>query len=102
MSFAKELRSLQIQKRSFIPQKDSFIDEYISIYLYSDNQHCCPRGVMVKAMDCGTIVSEFVLHSRYYLHIRAIPLGKVMNPLILPAMGLIVPLLFLLGEWLWH
>ena len=21
----------------------------------------CPRGVMVKAMDCGIVVSEFVL-----------------------------------------
>ena len=26
----------------------------------------CPRGVMVKAMDCGIVVSEFVLQSRYY------------------------------------
>ena len=47
----------------------------------------CPRGVMVKAMDCGIVVSEFVLQSRYYVHFRAITLGKGMNPLILPAMG---------------
>ncbi len=25
----------------------------------------CPRGVMVKAMDCGIVVSEFELQSRY-------------------------------------
>ena len=25
----------------------------------------CPRGVMVKAMDSGIVVSEFVLLSRY-------------------------------------
>ena len=25
----------------------------------------CPRGVMVKAMDCRIVVSEFVLQSRY-------------------------------------
>ena len=40
----------------------------------------CPRRVMVKAIDCGIVVREFVLQSRYTL-------GKGMNPLILPAMG---------------
>ena len=47
----------------------------------------CPRGVMVKAMDCAIVVREFVLQSRYYVHFRANTLGKGMNPLILPAMG---------------
>ena len=42
---------------------------------------------MVKAMDCGIVVSEFVLQSRYYVHFRANTLGKSMNFLILPAMG---------------
>ena len=46
----------------------------------------CLRGVMVT-MDCGIVVSEFVLPSRYYIHFRANTLGKGMNPLILPAMG---------------
>ena len=54
----------------------------------------CPCGVIVKAMDCGIVVSEFVLQSRYYVHFRANTLGKGMNPLILLAMGKIVPLLF--------
>ena len=45
-----------------------------------------PRGVMVKAMDCRIVVSDFVLQSRYYVHFRANTLGKGMNPLILPAM----------------
>ncbi len=54
----------------------------------------CPRGVMVKAMDCGIVAREFVLQSRYYVHFRANTLGKGTNPLILPAMGKIVPLLF--------
>ena len=49
---------------------------------------------MIKAMDCGIVVSEFVLQSRYYVHFRANTLGKGMKPLILPAMGQIVPLLF--------
>ena len=47
----------------------------------------CPRSVMVKAMDCGIIVSEFVLQLRYYVHFQANTLGKGMNPLIFPAMG---------------
>ena len=46
-----------------------------------------PRDVMVKAMDCGIVVSEFVFQSRYYVHFRANTFGKGMNPLILPAMG---------------
>ena len=46
-----------------------------------------PRGVMVKAMDYGIVVREFVLQSRYYVQFRANTLGKGMNPLILPAMG---------------
>ena len=54
----------------------------------------CPCGVMVKAMDCGIVVSKFVLQLRYYVHFRANTLGKGMNPLIFPAMGLIVLLLF--------
>ena len=46
----------------------------------------CPRGVMVKAMDCGIVVREFGLQSRYYVHFRANALKEGMNPLILPAM----------------
>ena len=49
---------------------------------------------MVKAMDCRIVVSEFVLQSRYYVHFRVNTLEKGMNPLILPAMGWIVPLMF--------
>ena len=30
-------------------------------------------------MDCGIVVSDFVLPSRYYVHFRANPLGKGMN-----------------------
>ena len=51
------------------------------------NKQWCPRGVMVKAMNCGIVVSEFVLQSCYYVHFRADTLGKGINPLNLPAMG---------------
>ena len=47
----------------------------------------CPRGVMVKVMDCGIVVSEFKLQLRYYVHFRANTLGKGMNTLIPLAMG---------------
>ena len=42
---------------------------------------------MVKAMDCGIEVSEFVLQQRYYVHFRTNTPGKGLNPLNLPAMG---------------
>ena len=47
----------------------------------------CPRGVMVKAMDCEIVISEFELQSRYYLHFRTNTFGKGMNPLNLPSVG---------------
>ena len=49
---------------------------------------------MVKVTDCGIVVSEFEFQSHYYVHFRTNTLGKGMNPLILPAMGQRVPLLF--------
>ena len=62
----------------------------------------CPHGVMVKVMDCGIIVSEFVLQSRYYIHFRANTLGKDMNPPYPSSYGLNSTTTVLLGEWLWH
>ena len=47
----------------------------------------CSRGVMVKAIDCGIIVSEFELQSRYYVHFRTNSFGKGKNANILRAMG---------------
>ena len=60
----------------------------------------CPRGVMVKAMDCGIVVSEFELHSRYYVHFRANTesIGKGMNPPHPPSYGLNSTTTVLLGE----
>ena len=66
---------------------------YIYIYIYH-NTRGCPRGIIVKEIDCGLVISEFELQSRYYVHFRANTLGKGMNPLIPPAMGQILSLLF--------
>ena len=37
--------------------------------------------VMVKAMDCEILISEFEPQSRYYIHFRANTFGKGMIPL---------------------
>ena len=63
-----------------------YICIYICIYMYIYIGGCS-CGVMVKAMDCRTVVREFVLQSCYYAHFRANTLGKGRNPLILPAIG---------------
>ena len=34
-----------------------------------------PRGVMVKSMDSGIVVRDFVLQSRYYVHFQAYTMG---------------------------
>ena len=51
------------------------------------NLSVAKKKKMVKAMDCGIVVREFVLQSRYYVHFRTNILGKGMNPLIPLAMG---------------
>ena len=54
-----------------------------------------PRVVVAIVQDWGLEESEFELQSRYYVHFRINPVGKGMNPLILPA-------IVLLGRWFWH
>ena len=99
--------------KSKIPVTHSRVWVYIYIYIYiyiikySVSSIFClmysyqiwwgyPRGVMVKAMDYGIVVSNFVFQSHCHVHFWANTLGKGMNSLILPAMDLIVPLLFFL------
>ena len=52
-----------------------------SIYALKSTGGGCPRGIMVKAMDCGIVVSEFVLQLYYYVHFQANTVGKGMSPL---------------------
>ena len=56
--------------------------------------HTKASPLMVKAMDYEIVVREFELQSRYYVHFRTNTLGKGMYPILLPAMGQIVPHLF--------
>ena len=62
----------------------------------------CPPGVMVKVMDCGIVVSEFIFHSCYYVHFWVNTLGKGMTPPYPPSYVLNSTITVLLGEWLWH
>ena len=62
-----------------------------------------PRGVMVKALDCGIVVSEFELQFHYYLDFHMNTLGKGMNPHPYPpSYGLKSTTTVLLEEWIWH
>ena len=61
-----------------------------------------PRGVMVKSMDCGIVVSEFVLQSDYYVHFRANTPRKRYESPYPPSYGLNCTTTVLLGKWLWH
>ena len=62
-------------------------DRMCVFYLLVGAYSTLTRGVMVKVMACGIVVSEFVLQSRYYVHFQANTLRKGMNPLILPVVG---------------
>ena len=60
-----------------------------------------PCGVMVKAMDCRIVISEFELQLYYCIHFWTNTLGKGMNLLILHY-GLNSATAVLLKGWLWH
>ena len=57
------------------------------IYIYKENYiyflkiSYTPRGVMVKALDCGIVVNEFKFQSYYCVQYRTNTLGKDMDPL---------------------
>ena len=55
-------------------------------FTYMFNMYAHYNAKENKAVDCGIVVREFVLQSRYYVHFRTNTHGKGMNPLILPAM----------------
>ena len=51
---------------------------------------------MVKVLECDIVMSKLKLESHYCIHFWTNALDEGMNSLILPAIGLIVPLLFFL------
>ena len=61
-----------------------------------------PRRVMVKAMDCRIIVSEFELQSRYYVHFREKYPWERYEPPYPPCHVLNSATTVLLEGWLWN
>ena len=62
----------------------------------------CPRGVMVKATDCGIVVNEFVFQSCYYVQFRPNTPWERYEPTYPLSYRLNSTNTVLLGEWLWH
>ena len=62
----------------------------------SKNQTQKKKGgvLVIKKLDCRIVLSKLEFPSRFYVDFRTNTVGKGMNLLILPAMGLIVLLLF--------
>ena len=70
--------------RSIIQYNTSFTRSiFLSSISEDTGHHIISGGVMVKALDCGIVVREFELQSRFYVHFRT----KGMNHLILPFRG---------------
>ena len=62
----------------------------------------CPRGVIVKVMNCGIVVCEFELQSCYYIHFqKKYPRKRYESPYP-PCYGLNSTTTVLLEEWPWH
>ena len=45
------------------------------------------EGVIVKALDCGIVVGEFELQSRYHVYFWTNTIRKGMNPFVFLSMG---------------
>ena len=77
MESVTEITTSAVTQFWFDGHKISIIIRLLLIVILFYKFPVCPRGVMVKAMDYGIVVSEFVLLSRYYVHFGANTLGKV-------------------------
>ena len=69
---------------------------------YPSRRWGCPRGVMIKAMDCGIVVREFVLQSQLLRSLSGKYPWERYKPPYLPSYGFNSTTTVLLGEWLWH
>ena len=72
-----------------------------SPHLKSINDRGCPRGVMVKAIDCGIVVREFDLQVVLLRSLSSKYPWEMFEPPYPPSYGL-NSTTNLLGEWLWH
>ena len=58
------------------PNTSDFFVLLLNWLIYKSRE--CPHGVMVKALNCGVIVSEFKLQLCYYIYFWSNTLGKGM------------------------
>ena len=82
------VRSVKCKNKKTVDSKVN----YISLLLNSKTRE---EGVL-RMLDCGIIVSEFELQSRYYVHFQKNTLGLYLS------YGLNSTTTVLLEEWLWH
>ena len=80
------LSTSDIFPSSYLNTLGSLRVSYLSVRYILLFVSICLRYVS-KIMDCGIVVSKFVLQSCYYVHFQTNTLGEGMNPLILPAMN---------------
>ena len=103
--FVSFMRALSKQKVLHVKEKKmsiwlvskiAYVRDAVIKHLKLFRNLCQWRGVfvMIKAMDCWIIVSEFELTSRRYVHFLTNTLGEGVNLLIPPTRVQIVPLLF--------
>ena len=63
--------------------KQRFKEIFFLIVNKTKNYWGCPHGVMIKAMDCGIVVSKSKIQSHYYFHFWINTLSRGVKPLIL-------------------
>ena len=81
----------------------SNINRYTSTYKVMGH-HCpfrgCPRIVMVKALNCAIVVSEFDAQSHHYLNFRTNTLVEKYESSYPSSCGLDITTTIVLEEWL--
>ena len=76
-----------MKKRAYIVWSDDWLTHETFSYEANIKGGGGSRSVMVIAMECRIIVSEFELLLHYHIHVQTNTLGKGMRPLILPDIG---------------
>ena len=84
---------------SYIKTYSKYYSNIITIHEHIPNRRC-PCGVMVKAMDCGIVISEFKLQSCYYVPDKYT--WERYEPPYPPSYGLNSTITVLLEGWHWH
>ena len=75
----KSILLLTLLKLEFFPGSWSCTKclNYDMFHLHIPQLGGCPRGVMVKAMDCGIVVNEFELQSHDYHIYQPLRSGRI-------------------------